>query len=192
MVLSFYCFKLWLCTMYSLWLYNTYLVILASDEMEDDPDFLSRYLPVRDDAQCSARTRMARACLLFPQTCLLLHSFYVREKEHKRVLKDQTHQRASNSEKKKQSKQFPKGVKSLEQSSKASEKKYECWRITVQWWKTHQRLTMYGCVCWKLHQGKCRVSLSRKGPNMCSQLLAMLRSSTLGHMKALLLTSKET
>ena len=39
-------------------------------------------------------------------------------------------------------------------------------------------------------EGKCRVSLSRKGPNICSQLLAMFRSS-LGHMKALLIVSQK-
>ena len=41
-------------------------------------------------------------------------------------------------------------------------------------------------------QDKCRVSLSRKGPKMTSQLLPMLRRSTLGQMKALLLVSQKT
>jgi len=40
--------------------------------------------------------------------------------------------------------------------------------------------------------GKCRVSLSRKGPKSTSQRLSMLRSATLGQMKALLLVIQKT
>jgi hypothetical protein len=41
-------------------------------------------------------------------------------------------------------------------------------------------------------EGKCRISLSRKGPKSTSQRLSMLRSSTLGQMKALLLVIQKT
>ena len=48
------------------------------------------------------------------------------------------------------------------------------------------------CVV-KIHLwGKCRVSLSKKGPKSASQRLSMLRSSTLGQMKALLLVIQKT